>query len=167
MLRHYIEAAETARASGDLVTAANCYRIARELAPDDMEIAAAQEQAAREAATALALKHLEQGDFEANQDRWAEAALSYGKAANGLPKHTEAQIKVARALLKSGTDVRKAVEYARRAVALEPRLFDARLVLAEAYLAAGLRSLAKKELEAMREIDPKNARLASLAKRIK
>lgn len=167
MLRHYIEAAETARANGDLVTAANCYRIARELAPDDMEIAAAQEQAAKEAAAALAQKHLEQGDFEANQDRWSDAALSYTKAANGLPKHTEAQIKAARALLKAGNDVRKAVEYARRAVALEPRLFDARLALAEAYIAAGLHSLAKKELQAMREIDPKNARLSSLAKRIK
>ena len=167
MLRHYLDAAQTARAAGDLVTAANCYRIARELAPDDMEIAAAQEQTAKEAAAALALKHLQQGDFEANQERWADAVHSYTKAANGLPKHTEAQIKLARTLLKAGGDVRKAVEYARRAVALEPRLFDARFVLAEAYIAAGLHSLAKKELQAMREIDPNNARLTSLAKRIK
>lgn len=167
LVRQYVASAEQARAKGDLVTAANHYRIARELAPDDMDLAAAQEQVAREATMQLARQQLEQGDFEANQDRWADAAVSYQKAANGLPKDANAQIKAARALLKSGTDVRKAVEYGRRAVALEPRLFDARMVLAEAYLAAGLHSLAKKELEAMREIDPKNARLASLAKRIK
>ena len=167
IVRQYVESAEQARAKGDLVTAANYYRIARELAPDDAEIAAAQEQMAREATMALARQQLEQGDLEANEDRWAEAAVSYMRAANGLPKDANAQIKAARALLKAGNDVRKAVEYGRRAVALEPRLFDARYVLAEAYVAAGLHSLAKKELEAMREIDPKNARLASLAKRIK
>lgn len=167
LLKRYIDSAEAAQARGDLATAANFFRLAREFAPDDMELAAAQEQMAKAAAAALAQGYLEQGDAEAKQDRWQDAAMSYSKAANGLPRVAEAQMKAASAILKSQGDVRKAVDYARRAVSLEPKLFEARRSLAEAYIAAGLHSLAKKELDAMREIAPKDARLATLAKRIK
>lgn len=167
LLKRYVEAATAAQSRGDLAAAANFYRLAREYAPDDLEIAAAQEQMAKAATVALAQGHFEQGEREAKQERWQDAAISYSKAANGLPKSLEAQLKAAIALLKSQGDVRKAVDYARRAVALEPKSIDARHALAESYIAAGLQPLAKKELSAMQEIAPKDARLASLAKRLK
>lgn len=167
LLKRYIESAEASQARGDLAAAANFYRLAREFAPDDMELAAAQEQMAKAAAAALAQGYLSQGDAEAQKERWQDAAHSYSKAANGLPKAMEPQLKAATALLKAQGDVRKAVDYARRAVSLEPKHFDARHALAEAYIAAGLKTAAKKELDAMREINPKSARLASLARRLK
>lgn len=167
LLKRYLESAEASKARGDLASAANFFRLARELAPNDVAIADAQEQMARAAAGALAQSHLDQGDAEAKKEHWQDAAHSYSKAANGLPKLMEAQLKAANAWLRAGDDVRKAVDFARRAVALEPRNFDARYTLAEAYIQAGLKVAAQKEVDAMREIDAMDARLASLNRRLK
>lgn len=167
VVARYLNAAREAQSRGDFSKAAQLLHLAREADPNDGEVAAAQEQMARAAAFALGQSHLEKGDEFAEQDRWREAADSYSKAANHLPRDVDAQIKTARAILKSQGDVRKAVDFARRAASLDPKLFEARQILIESYFAAGLGLLAKKELEALHEIAPNDARLAKIARRIR
>lgn len=164
---HYIEAARSAQGRNDLATAANFYRLARALDPNDLELAALQESTAKAAAAALADGYTKQGDYEAHHGRWRDAALSYTKAAAGLPDDPDALLKAANALVKAGGEIRKAVELARRAVALSPKRLEPRLLLAEAYLDAGLTVAAGHELEAARELAPKDARIADLAKRLR
>jgi predicted TPR repeat methyltransferase len=77
------------------------------------------------------------------------------------------QHNAAHALLKAASDLRQAGEFAKRAVALAPRWIEPRLVLVEVYLAAGMPLAARRELEAAREIAPRDDRINELSKRLR
>jgi hypothetical protein len=164
--KRYVEAGAAALKDNP-AAAANAYRLAMALDPENPEIIRAHRQATQQAAIALADGYLKQGDYESRNRQWSGAARSYARAVAGMPEDPIVLQKAAHAALKAGTDLRVAAEFAKRAVALAPTQIENRLTLIEAYLGAGFAAGAKRELEAAREIAPRDDRIAELSKRLK
>jgi hypothetical protein len=164
--RRYVEAG-TAALRDNPAAAANAFRLALALEPDNPDIIRAHRDATQQAAIALADGYLKQGDYESRNGQWAGAARSYARAAAGMPENDVVLQKAAFAALKAGTDLRQAAEFAKRAVSLAPKRLESRLTLIEAYLGAGFAAGAKRELEAAREIAPRDDRITELSKRLK
>jgi len=127
----------------------------------------AHREATQQAAIALADGYLKQGDYESRNGQWVGAARSYARAVAGMPEDAAVLQKAAHATLKAGSDLRAAAEFAKRAVSLAPTRIESRLTLIEAYLGAGFAAGAKRELEAAREIAPRDDRITELSKRLK
>jgi tetratricopeptide (TPR) repeat protein len=164
--RRYIEAGAAALTANP-AAAANAYRLALALDPENPEIIRAHHDATQQAAIALADGYLKQGDYESRNGQWVGAARSYARAVAGMPDDAIVLQKAAHATWKAGADMRAAAEFAKRAIALAPKRIESRLTLIEAYLSAGFAAGAKRELEAAREIAPRDDRIAELSRRLK
>jgi len=157
-LERYLLAAKVALERKDLAAAANAYRLAAALAPDDDTIVRKAAEIQRTASGELSDGFVKQADYEASQGRWPEAAASYANGCRSRPDDARLHERVAFATLKSGQNPRRAVDYARRAVKLAPQVSDYRVTLVRAYVAAGLEATARAELERLAELgatDPK------------
>ncbi|WP_437613967.1 DnaJ domain-containing protein [Sorangium sp. So ce834] len=161
-IARYSEAARGALERNDYASAANAYRIAASLAPEDAALQKASADVQRLAAVALADGYLKQAQYEAQNGRWVEAALSYAKVCNGRPDDASAHERVAYATLQAGENTRRAVEFARRAVELVPSSVEYRLTLALSYAAAGLTKSANGEFDRAAELAGSDARLRGL-----
>jgi tetratricopeptide (TPR) repeat protein len=161
-VNRYVEAGRAALESQDYAGAANSYRIAASLAPDDAGIQSACSAALQAVAVALADGYWKQAVYEESQERWAEAALSYSKVCTGKPDNAQAHERVAYTTLKSSANARRAVEFARRAIELDPKKPEYRVTLARTYAAAGLEKSAQSELDRALELAPKDARVQTL-----
>ncbi|MGK3995406.1 DnaJ domain-containing protein [Sorangium sp. So ce1024] len=161
-IARHAEAARVALERNDHAAAANAYRIAASLAPDDLALQKASADAQRLAAATLADGYLKQAHYEAQNGRWFDAALSYVKVCNGRPDDAGAHERVAYATLQTGENTRRAVEYARRAVELVPGSVEYRLTLALAYSAAGLAKSSTGELDRAAELAGNDPRLRGL-----
>jgi tetratricopeptide (TPR) repeat protein len=164
--RRYVEAANAALKTNP-AAAANAFRLALTVDPDNPEIVAAHRDAARLAAVALADGYLKQGDYESRNGQWVEAARSYARAVAGMTNDASVLQKAANAILKSSGDMHQAAEFAKQAVAITPKRLEPRLTLIEVYAAAGLPLAAKRELEQARQIAPQDDRITELSKRLK
>jgi curved DNA-binding protein CbpA len=164
--RRYVDAGAAALKENP-AAAANAYRLALALDPENPEIVRAHRDATQQAAIALADGYLKQGDYESRNGQWVGAARSYARAVAGMPEDPIVLQKAANAALRAGNDMRGAAEFAKRAVGLAPKRLEARITLIEAYLAAGFAAGAKRELEAAREIAPRDDKLMELSKRLK
>ena len=71
------------RSKTNPAAAANAFRLALTIDPDNPEIAAAHREASRLAAVALADGYLKQGDYESRNSQWLEAARSYVQSRRG------------------------------------------------------------------------------------
>jgi predicted Zn-dependent protease len=69
---------------------------------------------------------------------------------------------VAFTTFKAGTNPRRAVEFARRAIELDPRKPEFRVTLARTYAGAGLGKSAHAELDRALELAPKDAKIQAL-----
>lgn len=143
---HYIAIGRDALSRGDQAAAANAYRIAATLAPDDPNLQREAAEVIQQVNRALADSFLKQGEYELGQERFAEAAISFGKAANGRPDDPRGFDRAAHATFRAGSNPRRAVEYARRAVELAPHQWQYRITLAYAFVASGLPASAEAEL---------------------
>ncbi|WP_438000817.1 DnaJ domain-containing protein [Sorangium sp. So ce185] len=161
-IARYSEAARAALERNDYASAANAYRIAASLAPEDAALQKASADVQRLAAVTLADGYLKQAQYEAQNGRWVEAALSYAKVCNGRPDDASAHERVAYATLQAGENTRRAVEFARRAVELVPSSVEYRLTLALSYAAAGLAKSANGEFDRAAELAGNDARLRGL-----
>ena len=166
-LQRHLDQGKAMLAQQQFAASANAYRIAASLAPDDRTVQATCAEAVRLADAALADGYLKQAQYEESQDRWGEAALSYSKVCNGRPGNAAAHERVAFTTLKSSANVRRAVEFARRAVELDPKSPQFRVTLASAYLAAGLEKSALGEIERALELTPGDQRIKDLAQQIR
>lgn len=158
----YLEAGRAAMASADFAGAANSFRIASSLAPDDAAVQASCNEALQKVAVALADGYWKQALYEEGNNRWAEAALSFSKVCTGRPDDAHAHERVAFATLKSAGNSRRAVDFARRAIELEPKRPEFRVTLARAYAAAGLEKSASSELDRALELGPKDPKVQAL-----
>jgi curved DNA-binding protein CbpA len=157
------ESAMAAAERKDYAAASNAYRIAASLAPDDEELQALSDEAERLAAASLADGYLKQAEYEIKQERWGEAAISFGKVCLGRPDDAKAHEKVALCTMRmAGGNMRRAVEFGRRAVELAPTVVEYRVTLARAYIEAGLEKSALAELERAEELGPKDPKLKDL-----
>lgn len=162
----FLEVAELAASRNDPVSAANAYRLASKMAPEDTSLQELVATWSHKALVSMADAYLKQGEADERNGRPADAAQAYLRATVGMPRSAAVHERAASMLLVSGGDVRKAVETARRAVELQPAQTAYRVTLAEAYLAAKLFVTARSELEKILETEPSHDRAKLLLKQL-
>jgi curved DNA-binding protein CbpA len=99
--RRHAEDGARARAAGDVVSAAQAYRAALRLHPDDAALAAALEEVQREGASRVADSRRKQAELEERYGHWAEAAASWRKVVEACPADAEARARLAQAIERS------------------------------------------------------------------
>ncbi|MDI1475775.1 DnaJ domain-containing protein [Polyangium sp. y55x31] len=158
-LDRYVLAAKVALERRDLAAAANAYRLAVALAPEDEALVRKAAEIQQQAAAELAEGFLRQAEYEASQGRWSEAAMSFANVCKARGDDPRPHERVAFCTLKTGQNNRRAIDFARRAVKLSPGVGEYRLTLARAYMAAGLETSARVEMERAAELSPNDARM--------
>jgi len=156
---HYIAAGRDAISRGDYAAAATAYRIAASLQPDDPNLQRDAQEVIQQANRFLADNFMKQGEYEVTQERFSEAAISFGKAANGRPDDPRCFDRAAFATFRAGNNPRRAVDYARRAVDLAPQNAMFRITLAYSFVAAGLTASVEAELARAVEVAPNDDRV--------
>ena len=99
--KQYVEAAQRARAAGDVVAAAEAYRSALTFAPKDPEIIRAYEETQRAAGEKLAESHMRKAQLEERFGRWAAAAESWQRVMSVKPNDPEIHARLANALARA------------------------------------------------------------------
>lgn len=162
-----VQDAHAAMARGELSEAVRGFRHALLLQPDNAELQAEHDRAAHLLAASLADNYAQQAVYEERHKKWAAAAASWAKVAEGRPLDAGAHWHTARALLEANGDVKLAAKLARRATELAPEDVFAARTLGRAYLAAGMSLNAKRELERAVMLDPEDIATKALLKEIK
>ncbi|PIE05630.1 MAG: hypothetical protein CSA75_03755 [Sorangium cellulosum] len=166
-LKRHKDAAREALAQGDPASAVNEYRLALQLEPEDLSLTQAYHQAQQATAKMLASRYLEQAQYEERAERWKEAAQSYTRAAAGMLDDASAQAKAAETMLRADLDLRRAAEYAKRAIGIAPQNSEYHVILGKIYLAAGLVLNARREIERAAKLAPSDATIANLLQSIR
>jgi len=162
----YVVNAEAALAANDPVAAANAYRVARSLVPDDAELAGKATSAQARADALLLETYTRQAGYEEKNGQWSDAARSWARVCKLHPDDPEAHERAASALVKADRDLHEASRLAQRACALEPQNASYRVSLAKVYLAAGLALNARRELETATQLAPHDGTIQAMLKRV-
>jgi tetratricopeptide (TPR) repeat protein len=163
----HVHEGERAEQSGDLVAAANSYKLAVQLAPDRQDIVSAFNRVREAVAKSLADNYEKQARYEESHGGWLAAAKSWAKVCEGRPQSAEPHMLAAQAYLHCGKDIRRAQEFAQRAVMLAPDDPKTRTTLGRILINLGLKLNAKRELEAALKLDPKNELAKNLLRELK
>lgn len=102
-----------------------------------------------------------------NQKQAAQATRFFGEAASLEPRCARYRAEYGRALINDPQTRRIAEIELKAAIALEPANASYRVVLAELYLALGLRRRAEGELQRATVADPNNEEVRALLARLK
>jgi curved DNA-binding protein CbpA len=164
--RKYLANAEAALAAGDAVAAANAFRVAQALSPDDRDLATRTAEAQAKADGVLCETYTRQAGYEEKSGQWADAARSWSRVARTRPDDATAHERAANALVKAEGDLHEASRMAQRAAALEPKKPQFRVTLANVYVAAGLGLNARRELETAAQLAPHDGNIQALLKRV-
>lgn len=154
-----VASARKAASEGDWVTASTRMRLAAKL---DKSLEVEAERLAARAHQIMADAYVKQARYEELQGAWVSAAISWSKAAEGLPHDPHVAERAANALRQAHGDLHKAVRLAESAVRLAPNDPMMRLTLVEVYLDAGLLRRARAELDAVLRALPREPRALSL-----
>lgn len=165
-LKRYLQAAEDAIATKNMVAAANALRIAVSLAPQDGALAERFDAIESQASAALADQYIEQARYEERRGEFATAAQAYERALRGRPS-AQLYERAAHCLLEIRGDPRKASDHSRKAVEMAPNEPAYRITLARAYARAGMEQSALGELERARTLDPSDDTIKDWIKRVK
>jgi tetratricopeptide (TPR) repeat protein len=163
----YLRRARDAEAAGDLLAAAAALQAALALQPEHKDLQVQYERVSGAVTRKLADNYEKQARYEEKQGKWAAAALSWERVADGRPESVEAARFVAEALLKAGGDLAKAQRYATRAVDMAPHDPASVVALARVLVAAGVPSQARRELEKAVKLDPHNAMIRDLLREVR
>jgi curved DNA-binding protein CbpA len=164
--RRYAENAATALKAGDVVAAANAYRVAVTLAPGDAGLARVAQETQAKADVVLGETYAKQADYEERNGQWAEASRSWSRVCKGRPDDAQAHEKAASALLMANLDLVEASRLAKRACDLEPERSAFRVTLAKIYVAAGFGQSARRELETAARLAPRDDTIQAMLKRL-
>jgi hypothetical protein len=164
--KRYIDAAEAAKAAGDLVAAATSLRVAASLAPGDAALADRAREAQKKADGVLAETYSRQAVYEEKNDQWAEAARSWARVCRAHPDDAKAHDRAANAMVKAEGNTHEAGRLAQRACALEPANPRFRITLATIYQAAGMALNARRELETAAQLAPQDDTIQAMLKRV-
>ena len=164
--RSYIAKGQEALAAGDAVSAANQFRVAVSLKPDDPELDRVAREAQAKAEEVLATTYEKQATYEEKTAQWPEAARSWVRVCRARPDDTNAHDRAANALVKAGGDLHEAARLAQRACTLDPGTTAFRVTLANVYLAAGLSLNARRELETAAQQAPQDGTIQAMLKRV-
>lgn len=164
--KKYVTAAESALAVNDPVSAANAFRVAATLLPDDQAIQKRAAESQQRADEMLADTYSKQAQYEEKVNQWTEAARSWQRVCKGRPNDAHAAERAANALAKAGGDLHEAARLAQHACALRPNDPHYRVTLANVYLAAGLALNARRELETAAQRAPHDDTIQAMLKRV-
>jgi curved DNA-binding protein CbpA len=156
-VERHVLAGRASLAQGDYAAAANSFRIAAQLAPDNDALQQEALDVLQKSAVELADSFIRQGELLSREERWEEAALAFAKAVHGRPNDPALVDRAARVTHKSGIDPRRAMQLARRAVELAPNVIAYRLTLAVCLAVGGFRSSAESQLEAATKLGARDA----------
>ncbi len=162
----YRELAEQAVSEGNLASAINALKIALSLAPNDKSLLQLLDQVEERSDAAMADQFLEQARYEEQDGQHARAARAYGRAARGK-KSAQLYDRAASCLVEAGIEGRQAVEYARKATALDPKRAVYRLTLARAYYLSNMPTSGSAEIKRALELAPEHDEIKAWAKRLK
>ncbi len=162
----YKNAGDQARASKDMISAANAYRVAMGFDGEDPEIQHLFKISQEAADLALADTYMKQASYEERNGHWTEAARSWGRVAKAKPDNAGVHDKLANAILHAKGNLHEAAAAAKHAIEYGSAVVQYRLTLVNVYVAAGLIIAAKRELEQASRMEPGNAAVAALAKHI-
>ena len=163
----HLRRAKDAEAAGDLLGAAAALQSALALQPEHKDLQAQYERVSSAVTRKLAENYEKQARYEEKQAKWAAAAVSWERVSDGRPESAEAARAVAESLLKASGDMNKAQRYATRAVDLAPHDPSNVVALARVFIAVGLRSQARRELEKAVKLDPQNAMIKDLLREVR
>jgi predicted Zn-dependent protease len=161
-----VKQAEDALATNSLIAATNALRIAVSLAPDDIPLADQLDKVERQASAALADQYLEQARYDERRGHLAEAAQTYEKVLRGRPS-AHVYERAAHCLVETSGDLKKAGDFAKKAVELTPNEVSYRITLARVYAKAGMEASAASELERARTLAPGDDTVKDWLKRLK
>ncbi len=164
--RKYAAQAATALASGELVAAANAFRIAANLAPEELDLERRAQEARLKADALLSDTYSRQALYEETHDQWGDAARSWGRVCKASPNDANAHERASNAILKSGGDLHDGVRFAKRACDLEPQNPLYRIALASCYSAAGLTLNARRELDTAAQLAPHDGTIEAMIRRV-
>lgn len=165
-LARYRGLAEQALTGGNLPSAINALKVALSLAPEDKELLSLLADAEERSDVAMADQFLEQAKYEEQDGQLARAAKAYARAARGK-KSAQLYDRAAACLVEAGTDLRQAVEYARKATTIDPKRGQYHLTLARAYYLSNMPTSGSAEIKRALELAPDNDDIKAWAKRLK
>lgn len=142
---------------GDLSQAYTQLKRASELDPKNQEVQQLFDEVRKKHDKHRVQQELARGEELERAGELAKAVLCYRSAAGLDPQNAPASVKAAQLLLRLGEGIREAKAHAQRAVDLEPRNASYRTVLAAVLVEAGMKKLAKRELEEALKHDPDHA----------
>ncbi|MFO0629224.1 MAG: DnaJ domain-containing protein [Polyangiales bacterium] len=157
---------EEAQKRGDFEKALEHFRNALQIAKDDDSIQN------RVNAVDQLLKAQKTGAYiekarDAMREGKAEIAASmWEKAWEGRPTDAALLVNAAEVLAKYGNNRGKAKELAQRALAVDPKAVKAHIVLAQVFIAAGLKASARGAIESIARLDPENPILKELREKL-
>lgn len=163
--RKYVTNAEAALAANDPVAAANAFRVARSLQPDDPKLAHMAATAQTRADAILLETYTRQAGYEEKNGQWSDAARSWTRVCKLRPDEAGPHDRAATAMVKANMDLHEASRLAQRACSLEPNNSSFRVSLAKVYLAAGLGLNARRELETAAQLAPHDGTIQAMLKR--
>lgn len=164
--RHLADAAQ-AEAAGDLLGAANALRLAHSLAPERHDVKTDADRVQRQLLVSMAETYEQQANYEEKHEKWSAAAASWGRVADGLRDRAEPARRAATALVFANGDLKKARDYAQRAVELAPDDIECRIALGRVYVAAGMQLNARRELDVAAKLDSKSEIVKNLLRELK
>jgi curved DNA-binding protein CbpA len=164
--RVYVTKGQEALATGDAVSAANAFRVAMTLNPEDPELQRTTKEAQAKADEMLAATYEKQASYEEKNGQWVEAARSWARVCRVRPGDIHAHERGANAIVKAEGDLHEAARLAQRACELEPKNPRYRVTLANVYLAAGLALNARRELETAAQQAPQDGSIQAMLKRV-
>jgi len=164
--RGYVAKGQEALAAGDAIAAANAFRVAISLSPEDPELERTAKEAQARAEELLAETYEKQATYEERNGQWTEAARSWARVCRARPNDDNAHERGANAIVKAEGDLHEAARLAQRACSIKPQNALYRVTLANVYLAAGLALNARRELETAAQLAPQDGTIQAMLRRV-
>lgn len=152
---------------GDFSRAVSQLNLAAQMDPKSREVQALLQEARRKGEASRARREMERAASLEQAGDVAGAAAQYRSAAGADPKNAEAAAGAAALMLRAGEDLKAAKGFAQRAVDLEPRKAEWRVLLAKILLEADMKKLARRELEEALRCDSGHREAQALLKKVK
>jgi tetratricopeptide (TPR) repeat protein len=126
-----------------------------------------EREAKQQVASKRAEEEMRSGAAAAQGGDTAGAAQSYGRAASLDPTRADASYEAARWAMKAGRPLAEARTHAQHAVSLRGDHLPSHLLLAEICIRMGMGSVARRHLEAVLKLDPRNSEAKALLRQVR
>lgn len=166
-VEHYLKQAAALEAQGDAAGALSCLKLAVQFDPSRSDAHAWYLRVERQVAASDSEAQRARAKAEEKAGRLDVAAAAWGRVCLGRPDDFEGHLGAARCLLESRGDLRKARDFAQKAVDLSPTSLQARVLLVRVFHAAGMKLNAVRELEVAAKLDPTSQLVKNLQRELK